>query len=1658
MKFPLSLLRKHSLYLVLVSGVSAVALLSAIPSFADSYIIDGGDTETVTGTKLQNWDASGMLYVGETGQGTLVIRNGGVVTSLGGVSGGVFVGEEKGAHGSLIVDGAGSALYAGGVLVGSDGNGTLMIRNGGTVSGASALLLGVSESGQGAALVDAGSVWLNGAVSIGGYGTGSLTVRNGGSFVSDSGLYAGNGASPTQGANTLTISTGGTVTIGGSGVSLGSRGAHSNGVAVVDGAGSTLRVKQNRGGGFFVGEEGSGTLVIRNGGTVYTTTDEAAIGYSGSSTGVAIVDGAGSKWWNSGKVLSVGNQGKGTLTIRNGGVVEAPAQVKVGYGGTVNIGGPAGEAAAGAGTLTYGTSGGDAAKVTLNGTLNFNTTGGVTFNNDISSEAAGGGTINQYAGTTVLYGLNSGFSGQMNILGGTVSVDDDLELGAKGAVLNFNGGVLQVTGDFFDSIDRKISLGDNGGGFDIADADNTFTVAQALSGNGSLAKLGAGTLTLLGNNSYAGGTTISAGTLKLGDGVTDGAIVGDVVDNASLVVNNLNATTLSGAISGTGSLTQAGAGTLTLAGNNSYAGGTNLNGGVISVAQDHNLGAASGALNFNGGTLQVTGTDFEGTGRAISWGANGGSFDIVNAGNTFALSSQFTGSGGLTKDGAGTLALSGNSSGFDGEINIIAGAIRLDGGNLGTGAVHVATGGSLGGHGSISGAVDIADGGTLFGASGQQLSFGDGLTLGVTSNVDVTLNGGSAVPSLFNVNGDLALNGKLNVVQGSAVGLGVYRIFDYSGSLTDNSMALGTVTDGDAADYLLQTSVNHQVNLVSTGGRHFLFWDGDAGPKNDSKVGGGNGAWNGTNDDWTGADGAVNAGWHDDTFAVFEGAAGRVTVDGSNGFKPQVNGMQFMSSGYALDGGSLTLGGTGSPLIIVGDGSSGSANTTAEIKSGIEGNQGLTKSGAGNLVLTGVNSYTGDTTISQGALTLGDGGRLNDQSNLVLASSAFGDGVFAINKNQDFKLKNNVSGTGKVVKDGTGTTTFAGRGSFNGGLIVKNGTAQAGVADDAFGAGAVVVNKDGTLALNGFNETIGGLAGNKSGDGRINLGTGTLTLNQDLHGDFSGVISGTGGLVKMGAGDLVLYGANDYSGETVVDQGSLVQGGGGGFSANSTYMVARNAEIDLNGLGTTIAGLFNAGTVVFGGKVGTSLYVAGNYTGQGGTVVINSVLGGDHSQTDMLKVGGNTSGDTNLKVINRGGLGGKTTNGIEVVSVDGQSNGTFSLVSDYTTRDGQKAVVAGAYAYTLQQGSGSGNKDDNWYLTSQITNPGPKPGPGPDCQGDDCPNPGPNPDPDQRYSAGVPVYEGYAANLQALNKLPTLQERVGERYWTGKNGDGQTNGAMVNDQGVWARIEGAHNRLEPQTVTGGRQDINTFIMQAGVDGHFYEDGNGKLIAGITGQYGHAKGNISSFSGDGDISTDAWSLGATTTWYGNNGFYVDGQAQVTWFDSDLNSDTANTGLADGRKATGYAVSIEAGQRIAIDQNWSLTPQAQLMYSSVDANAFRDTWGSRVSLHDGDSLIGRFGLAANYASNWKDTDGLMVNTSVYGIANIYQEFLGGTSVNVAGVNFDTGNDKTWAGIGAGGTYAWAENKYSVYSEGSINTSLHHFANSYALKGTVGFKVKW
>jgi fibronectin-binding autotransporter adhesin len=83
---------------------------------------------------------------------------------------------------------------------------------------------------------------------------------------------------------------------------------------------------------------------------------------------------------------------------------------------------------------------------------------------------------------------------------------------------------------------------------------------------------------------------------------------------------------------------------------------------------------------------------------------------------------------------------------------------------------------------------------------------------------------------------------------------------------------------------------------------------------------------------------------------------------------------------------------------------------------------------------------------------------------------------------------------------------------------------------------------------------------------------------------------------------------------------------------------------------------------------------------------------------------------------------------------------------------------------------------------------------------------------------------------------------------------------------------------------------------------------------------------------------------------------------------------------------------------------------------------------------------------------------VRSSVYGIANLYYEFFDGTIANVSGTTFANANERLWGGIGLGGTYNWANDRYALYGEVSINTSLKDFGDSYTLNGTAGFRLRW
>jgi fibronectin-binding autotransporter adhesin len=378
----------------------------------------------------------------------------------------------------------------------------------------------------------------------------------------------------------------------------------------------------------------------------------------------------------------------------------------------------------------------------------------------------------------------------------------------------------------------------------------------------------------------------------------------------------------------------------------------------------------------------------------------------------------------------------------------------------------------------------------------------------------------------------------------------------------------------------------------------------------------------------------------------------------------------------------------------------------------------------------------------------------------------------------------------------------------------------------------------------------------------------------------------------------------------------------------------------------------------------------------------------------------------------------------------------------------RQAVVGGAYAYRLyKNGVTAGTTTDgDWYLRSSLLDP-------------DEPDPDPEEPEPPLFQPGVPIYEAYANVMQSFQKLETLQQRVGNRSWQPGTGVVDVGGEEIEEGGLWGRIVADRQAIVSDLSTAGiTHDVNNWRIEAGVDSSLSESESGKLVSGLHVFFGTTSASISSPHGDGNIASMGYGVGGTLTFYGSGGFYLDGQAQVNAFDSTLSSATADLDLVEGNNGFGYALSLEAGQKVVLTDEISITPQAQLAYSSVQFDDFTDVFGADVSLSDGDRLVGRVGLSLDFEHEWQDEAGESGRTHVYGIANVYYEALDGSDIDVSGTSFVNKADPFWGGVGIGGSVNWADDKYSIYGEVLANTSLGAIGESYSLSATGGMRVRW
>ncbi len=364
----------------------------------------------------------------------------------------------------------------------------------------------------------------------------------------------------------------------------------------------------------------------------------------------------------------------------------------------------------------------------------FNWTGGtltIGGNNSTSTfNAAGSGSaslVKAGSGVVTLAAANT-YSGTTTVNGGTLragvnsALSTTTDLSVSSGTFDLNGFTASIRGL---SGPGSVTLGS--GALTVSPV-GTSLFSGAISGTGSLSKSGAGTLTLSGTNTYTGATTVSAGTLQIGNGGTTGSLAnnGGIVNNSAVIFSRSDAYNYGGAISGTGSVTKLGAGTLTLSGVSSYAGGTDIQNGTLSGNSIANQGSNSafGTGNFSiagGAKLEYTGPDAS-TNRSISLGAGGGLLSVSSPSAVLTSSGTISGSA-LTKDGAGTLVLTGSNS-YTGGTTVSAGLLAVTGATA-----------TLG-----SGNVTVLDAGT---GAGGGLLIQTGVLNAIGDNAMLSLSGGS---------------------------------------------------------------------------------------------------------------------------------------------------------------------------------------------------------------------------------------------------------------------------------------------------------------------------------------------------------------------------------------------------------------------------------------------------------------------------------------------------------------------------------------------------------------------------------------------------------------------------------------------------------------------------------------------------------------------------------------------------------------------------------------------------------------------------------------------------------------------------------------------------------------------------------------------------
>ena len=680
------------------------------------------------------------------------------------------------------------------------------------------------------------------------------------------------------------------------------------------------------------------------------------------------------------------------------------------------------------------------------------------------------------------------------------------------------------------------------------------------------------------------------------------------------------------------------------------------------------------------------------------------------------------GANGIQKIGGGTVVLAGNNT-YRGTTTVAAGTLEVTG-NTSSSPFVIESGATLAGNGTV-GSITTAAGATL----------APGVGIGTLSAGNTALAGGAALNwQLYNAGGAspagnwdlLAATGGItvNATSGSPFAINLLSASDAAGTAGNainfdhtvpGRWTFATTTSGvtgfDATKFSLSTagftntlsggtfsvglsldSLGLDVIFTPSSAFTSLVWYGD------DETAGGKGAWTDLNVNWFNENTSTVTTWSPAKTALFNTVGGEVTI-GPGGISA-ANGLTFAANDYVLAGGALTLSGTSlaANTVTVDPGIS----TT--LAAPVAGTAGMTKAGAGTLVLDGSNTLSGGVTVAGGTLQIGAGGT----GGTLATDVAVGTGAtLAFNRADTSTFSGAVSGLGGLVKTGAGTLSLTGSSSFSGGTTVQDGTVVVG---DGATAGAILstgnldlaagtvlafdrsdavsfngaVNGPGTLAQRGSGVLTLSRSGSTNAYGNaftLRVEDGTVDLfrnNESLVG-----ILGPGNTVELAGGTLQL---SSNSGEETKFQGAAID-----VQQSSTLAIQRTGSGATNHTTTGFSApitVRNGSTLTFDyrGAIGTS----GTFVAKGTTTYSSGVtLASNATFAVTNSAGGTAEVIFSGGVTESGGSFGLTKTGPQRLTLSGSAN-TYSgptHVAAGTLALGSNALVPNSSSITVAAGA-----------------------------------------------------------------------------------------------------------------------------------------------------------------------------------------------------------------------------------------------------------------------------------------------------------------------------------------------------------------------------------